>query len=122
MIYGDEEYTQGLIFDEANNAHTLSWTGSYEKVIREGLESIIRELEERKAGIEGNLLHNQMDKIYYLDAAILSLQGHDYICPPLCGQGRGDGRGGERPGTPGRAGDHRGDLPPCARAPRPELL
>ena len=73
VIYGDEEYaTQGLIFDEANNAHTLSWTGSYEKVIREGLESIIRELEERKAGIEGNLLHNQMDKIYYLDAAILS--------------------------------------------------
>ena len=73
VIYGDEEYaTQGLIFDEANNAHTLSWTGSYEKVIREGLESIIRELEEKKAGIEGNLLHNQMDKIYYLDAAILS--------------------------------------------------
>ena len=36
VIYGDEEYaTQGLIFDEANNAHTLSWTGSYEKVIRE---------------------------------------------------------------------------------------
>ena len=73
VIYGDKEYaTQGLIFDEANNAHTLSWTGSYEKVIREGLESIIRELEEKKAGIEGNLLHNQMDKIYYLDAAILS--------------------------------------------------
>ena len=67
VIYGDEEYaTQGLIFDEANNAHTLSWTGSYEKVIREGLESIIRELEEKKAGIEGNLLHNQMDKILSL--------------------------------------------------------
>lgn len=32
VIYGDEEYaTQGLIFDEANNAHTLSWTGSYER-------------------------------------------------------------------------------------------
>lgn len=73
VIYGEEEYaTQGLIFDEANNAHTLSWTGSYEKVINEGLESIIRELEEKKAAIEGNLLHNQMDKIYYLDAAILS--------------------------------------------------
>ena len=41
-------------------------------MFREGLESIIRELEERKAGIEGNLLHNQMDKIDHLDAAILS--------------------------------------------------
>ena len=40
------------------------------KVLR--VACIIRELEEKKAGIEGNLLHNQMDKIYYLDAAILS--------------------------------------------------
>ncbi|MED9780716.1 MAG: pyruvate formate lyase family protein [Peptococcaceae bacterium] len=72
VIYGDDEYTtQGLIFDEANNAHTLSWTGSYEKVINEGLESIIRELEEKKANIEANLFDNQMDKIYYLDAAIM---------------------------------------------------
>ena len=122
VIYGDEEYaTQGLIFDEANNAHTLSWTGSYEKVIREGLEH-----HPRAGGEEGghrgqpaaqpdgqDLLSGRRDSL---------LQGHDYICPPLCGQGRGDGRGGERPGTPGRAGDHRGDLPPCARAPRPELL
>ena len=41
-----------------------------------------------------------MDKIYYLGRRNSLLQGHDYICPPLCGQGRGDGRGGERPGTP----------------------
>lgn len=73
VIYGDDEYaTQGLIFDEANNAHTLSWTGSYEKVINEGLESIIRELEEKRAAVEGNLLNNRMDRIYYLDAAIMA--------------------------------------------------
>lgn len=72
IIYGDDEYTtQGLIFDEANNAHTLSWTGSYEKVIYEGLESIINELEEKRKIVEADLLNNQMDKIYYLDAAIM---------------------------------------------------
>lgn len=73
VIYGDEEYaTQGLIFDEANNSHTLSWTGSYQDVIDRGMKSIIKELEDKKAAIEADLFHNQMDKIYFLDAAIMS--------------------------------------------------
>ena len=73
VIYGDEEYaTQGLIFDEANNSHTLSWTGSYQDVIDKGMESIIKELEDKKTAIEADLFHNQMDKIYFLDAAIMS--------------------------------------------------
>lgn len=73
VIYSDEEYaTQSLIFDGANNAHALSWIGPYKEVIREGLESIIRELEGEKVGIKGNLLRNQTDKTRYLDTTILS--------------------------------------------------
>ncbi|NCB63591.1 MAG: formate acetyltransferase [Clostridia bacterium] len=72
VIYGDEEYaTQGLIFDEANNAHTLSWTGEYKRVINEGLTSIIRELEENKAALEADLYHNHMDKLYFLNAGLI---------------------------------------------------
>lgn len=71
VIYGGDEFaTQGIIFDEANNG-TLSWTGEYAQVIEQGMESIIRELEEKLAAVESDLYHNQMDKVYYLKAALI---------------------------------------------------
>lgn len=71
IIYGDERFAhQGIIFDEANNG-TLSWTGEYKRVVEQGLESIIAELEAKKQEIENDLCNNRMDKLTYLEASLI---------------------------------------------------
>lgn len=72
VIYGDSMYaTAGLIHDEANNSHTLNWTGEYRRVIQCGLRSVIDEAENKIAAIEEDLYHNQFDKTYFLRAVII---------------------------------------------------
>ncbi|MGE4271742.1 MAG: pyruvate formate lyase family protein [Desulfitobacterium sp.] len=76
IIYGDDDYgATGLMQDNSNISSTLNWVGEYKRIISEGLNSIIKEAEDKLAAIKSNLKCNHYDSIPFLESVIIICKG-----------------------------------------------
>lgn len=80
IIYGDDDYgSTGMMQDNSNVSSTLNWPGNYDYVIKNGLNAIKKEAEERLKDIEENLKGEQYDKIAYLQAEIETCEAMEIL-------------------------------------------
>jgi len=76
------EFTRGdgkdgpvFMQDYVGDNATINYVANYERVLNEGLQSIIQECEERIRNIRGDLVHNKFAQLDFLEATITVAKG-----------------------------------------------